>query len=41
MISVSQASSGANGGGVTVNSMGGQKTRGILNPMRYIAGKYA
>jgi hypothetical protein len=42
MISVSQASSGLQGGGaVTVNAGSQQpKTRGILNPMRYIAGKY-
>lgn len=42
MISVSQASSGGMmGGGVTVNAQSPQKTRGILNPMRYIAGKYS
>ena len=44
MISVSQASQGMGmgGGGVTVNNQGGQqKTRGMLNPMRYLAGKYA
>lgn len=42
MISVSQASSGMGMGGLTVNT-GNQspKTRGVLNPMRYIAGKYA
>lgn len=42
MISVSQASSGMGmAGGVNINT-GSQtpKTRGILNPMRYIAGKY-
>lgn len=38
MISVSQG--GMLGGGVTVNAQPQQKTRGILNPMRYIAGKY-
>ena len=27
-------------GGVTVNAMGNQQQRGVLNPMRYIAGKY-
>ena len=42
MISVSQASSGGMmGGGVTVNSQSPQRTRGILNPMRYVSGKYA
>jgi len=43
MISVSQASSGMpmGSGGVNINTGGSQKTRGILNPMRYIAGKYA
>ena len=43
MISVSQASTGGGmGGGLTVNaSQPPQKTRGILNPMRYIAGKYS
>jgi len=41
MISVSQASSGGMmGAGVTVNAQQPQRTRGILNPMRYIAGKY-
>ena len=43
MISVSQASNGGlmGGGGVVVNSGSQQqKTRGILNPMRYVAGKY-
>lgn len=40
MISVSQAS-GMGMGGVTVNAQQPQRTRGILNPMRYIAGKYA
>ncbi len=43
MISVSQASSsmGIGGSGVTVNAGGQQKARGILNPMRYVAGKYS
>jgi len=43
MISVSQASSGGDfGGGLTVNTNSqSPKTRGILNPMRYIGGKYA
>ena len=41
MISVSQASNGGMGGGVTVNASQPQKVRGILNPMRYVAGKYA
>ena len=43
MISVSQASSGMGmGGGVNINTGASQqKTRGILNPMRYVAGKYA
>ena len=27
-------------GGVTINTGAGQQTRGILNPMRYVAGKY-
>lgn len=42
MISVSQASSGMQGGGAVTVNAGGQdnRTRGILNPMRYIAGKY-
>lgn len=41
MISVSQASNGGlMGGGVTVNS-NAPKPRGILNPMRYVGGKYA
>lgn len=42
MISVSQASSGQGiAGGITVNAgANSQKTRGILNPLRYIAGKY-
>jgi len=43
MISVSQASNGGlMGGGLNINTGNpSQKTRGILNPMRYIAGKYA
>jgi len=41
MISVNQASGGMMGGGLTVNTQGQQKTRGLLNPMRYIAGKYS
>ena len=42
MISVSQASSGMGmAGGVNINTGSQQKTRGILNPMRYVAGKYA
>lgn len=44
MISVSQASQGGmmGGGAVTVNAgSSSQRSRGILNPMRYIAGKYA
>ena len=42
MISVSQASNGMGmmGSGVTVNAGNQQRTRGLLNPMRYIAGKY-
>jgi len=42
MINVNQASNGNNmmPQGVTVNAGSGMKTRGILNPMRYIAGKY-
>jgi len=42
MISVAQNSQGGMmGSGVTVNAQGGQpRTRGLLNPMRYIAGKY-
>jgi hypothetical protein len=41
MISVSQASQGGMmGGGVTVNAQQNPKIRGILNPMRYISGKY-
>jgi hypothetical protein len=42
MISVSQASSGMQGGGAVTVNAGGQenRTRGILNPMRYITGKY-
>jgi len=42
MINVSSQSNGMGMmGGVTVNSGGNSpKTRGILNPMRYIAGKY-
>lgn len=39
MISVSQASTGT-GGGLTVNTGQQQQKRGILNPMRYVAGKY-
>lgn len=40
MIQISQ-SSGIGAGGVTVNAGGGgSKERGLLNPMRYIAGKY-
>jgi hypothetical protein len=35
-----QGMTGMQGTGITVNAMGGQKQRGILNPMRYIAGKY-
>lgn len=42
MISVSQASSGMGvGSGININASSPQKSRGILNPMRYIAGKYA
>ena len=42
MISVSQASSGMGmGTGVTVNNSQQPKVRGVLNPMRYVAGKYA
>ena len=43
MISVQQSSNGMGmgSGGVNINTGGSQKTRGILNPMRYIAGKYA
>jgi len=43
MISVSQASSGGGmmGGGMMVNTGQQQKTRGILNPLRYISSKYA
>jgi len=41
MISVSQASNGGMmGGGLTVNSGQQMRTRGLLNPMRYVAGKY-
>lgn len=42
MISVSQASNGGMmGSGVNINTGQGQpKTRGLLNPLRYIAGKY-
>lgn len=42
MISVSQASSGMGlGSGVNINQASPTpKTRGILNPMRYVAGKY-
>jgi hypothetical protein len=43
MISISQQhQTGGMGmqGGVTVNAQQQAKTRGILNPMRYIAGKY-
>lgn len=40
MISVAQTSSGNLAGGVTVNASQQPRTRGILNPMRYIAGKY-
>ena len=39
MISVTQGGM-LGAGGVTVNAQQPQKTRGILNPMRYIAGKY-
>ena len=42
MISVSQASSGMGmAGGVNINTPSQPKTRGLLNPMRYVAGKYA
>lgn len=42
MISISQATSTQLGAGVTVNNQGmPQKERGLLNPMRYITGKYA
>lgn len=42
MISVSENTNGMVGqGGVTVNASGmAQRTRGLLNPMRYVAGKY-
>ena len=42
MISVQASSNGGmmGGGGVNINT-GQPKTRGLLNPMRYIAGKYA
>lgn len=41
MIQISQSHSSQAQGGVTVNQTGmPQKTRGILNPMRYVAGKY-
>ena len=43
MINVAQNSQGGMMGssGVTVNASGGQpRTRGLLNPLRYIAGKY-
>jgi len=39
IVSVQQSST--SGGGLTVNAGGQQKTRGLLNPMRYVAGKYA
>lgn len=41
MISVQQSSQNMMPQGVNINTMPQQKTRGILNPMRYIAGKYA
>ena len=42
MINISQQhQSGGVGAGVTVNAQPQAKTRGILNPMRYIGGKYA
>ncbi len=42
MINVAQNSQGGMmGSGLTVNASGGQpRTRGLLNPLRYIAGKY-
>ena len=43
MITVSQATNTSNqlGGGVTVNNQGmAVKERGMLNPMRYVKGKY-
>ncbi len=40
MINVQQTHQTA-GAGVTVNAMPQQKTRGVLNPMRYIGGKYS
>lgn len=41
MISVQQSHSSMAQGGVTVNATGQpQRTRGVLNPMRYMAGKY-
>ena len=42
MININQQhQSGGMGTGVTVNAGQSQKQRGILNPMRYIGGKYA
>ena len=42
MISIQQSHSSMAQGGVTVNPTGQpQKSRGILNPMRYVGGKYA
>ena len=41
MVTVSQATNGmTDGSGVTVNTNQSQKARGLLNPMRYIGGKY-
>jgi len=41
MVNVNQNSNTSSGGGVTVNNAGQQqRARGILNPMRYVAGKY-
>ena len=42
MIQIQQSTSSMAQGGVTVNQSGQpQKARGILNPLRYVAGKYA
>jgi len=41
MIQIQQSSSSMAQGGMTVNQQGQpQRTRGILNPLRYVAGKY-
>jgi len=40
MIQISQSSSTLGATGTNVNFNGSQQQRGVLNPMRYIAGKY-